>query len=89
MKIQSEKNGTLTSEIEVTQITTHGIWLYVKGAEYFLSYKQFPWFKDAKVKEIIEVTIEGKNTLHWDLLDVDLSIDIIANPDNYPLISAI
>lgn len=89
MKIESEINGTFTSEVEVTQITSHGIWLYVKGSEYFLSFTKFPWFREAKVKEILDVSLCGKSNLHWESLDVDLSIDIISNPDDYPLISAI
>ncbi len=78
-----------TSDVEVTQITAHGIWLYVNGKEYFLSYTKFPWFRDAKVKEILNITLCGKTNLHWEALGVDLSIDIISNPDDYPLVSTI
>lgn len=33
-------------------ISNHGIWLYVKGTEYFLPFEDFPWFKEVKVGEI-------------------------------------
>lgn len=89
MKTISQTNGTHTSEVEITQITSNGIWLFVKENEYFLSYKNFPWFKEAKVKEIMDVELFGKTNLHWESLDVDLSLDIINHPENYPLVSSI
>ena len=89
MKTISKTNGTLTSEVEITQITSNGIWLFVKESEYFLSYKNFPWFKEAKVKEIMDVELCGKTNLHWECLDVDLTLDIINHPENYPLVSSI
>ncbi len=35
------KNG-LT--VEVTNASTHGIWLFIGKEELFLSYEDFPWF---------------------------------------------
>jgi hypothetical protein len=34
-------------KVEVTNISSHGIWLPVGEGELFLSFKDFPWFKDA------------------------------------------
>ena len=39
--------GQFTSEVEVTHISTHGIWLLSEDEEYFLPYDEFPWFKDS------------------------------------------
>jgi hypothetical protein len=44
--------GTSILEVEVLNISIHGIWLYVNGKEYFLSYENYPWFKNAKIAEI-------------------------------------
>ncbi len=48
----TSKNGIDTLEVEVLNLSPHGIWLYVKGKEYFLSYQDYPWFKESKVTDI-------------------------------------
>ena len=47
--ISSWKN---TSPVEIQNISKNGIWIFVNEREYFLPYKEYPWFKDAKVSEI-------------------------------------
>ncbi len=42
---------TDTLEVEVSHISQHGIWLLFCDRELFLSYQDFPWFKDAPVSE--------------------------------------
>jgi hypothetical protein len=79
------ERGTSTSKVEISNISSHGIWVYVKGKEYFLSYKDFPWFKDARLSEIQEVRLIHGSFLRWERLDVDLVLDSIENPDRYPL----
>ena len=44
--MNSEQLGTIASDVEVTNISTHGIWLLVDEREFFLSYEDFPWFKE-------------------------------------------
>ena len=39
------KRGKPTS-ISVENITPFGIWLFVQGKEYFLSYEEYPYFRD-------------------------------------------
>lgn len=75
------------SILEVTDISQHGIWLYWNAQEYFLPYEHFPWFKDAKVKEILNVAQEAPEHLHWPDLDVDLSLSSIQEPEKYPLVA--
>ena len=43
--MNSERLGKIASGVEVTNISTHGIWLLVGKRELFLSYEDFPWFK--------------------------------------------
>lgn len=80
------KNGT-TSLVEVTNISTFGIWLLVNEKEYFLPYSEFHWFKNATVNQIINVEEISQNHFFWEDLDVDLSLKMIENPGNYPLTS--
>jgi len=61
--------------------------LFVKDTEYFLSYEDFPWFKDARVSEILEVELHHGFHLHWPRLDVDLDVASLKNPEQFPLIS--
>ena len=78
--------GTPTSDIEVSGISPHGLWLYVKGKEYFLSYIEYPWFENARVKDIHNVLLQHDSHLNWPDLDVDLALSSLQNPDNYPLL---
>ena len=77
--------GNNTSAIEVTNISAHGVWILAHDRELFMSYDDFPWFKDQTVKSIINVEEPSKGHFYWPDLDVDLSVDIIENPGQYPL----
>ncbi|MGA2060306.1 MAG: DUF2442 domain-containing protein [Thermoguttaceae bacterium] len=79
----SRKN---TSHVEVQDISKNGIWIFVNEQEYFLPYKEYPWFKDAKVSEIQNIRISHGSHLHWPDLDVDLELEILQHPEKYPLI---
>ena len=87
MKMKSETLGTSTSEVEVTQISKHGIWLLLAEKEYFLSFENCPWFKDAPVAAIHNVELLNEHHLYWPDLDVDLAIESIYNPTRFPLVS--
>lgn len=84
--MKSQQLGACILDVEVANIDSHGVWLHVKGAEYFLPYKEYPWFKDAKVADILDVRLFHENHLHWPALDVDLSVKSLGNPEAYPLI---
>ena len=85
--MKSLEHGKSTSALEVTNISQHGFWILLAGTEYFLPFEKFPWFREAKTSEILNVELHHERHLHWPNLDVDLSLDIIQNPDRYPLIS--
>ena len=74
-----------TSEVEVTQISKHGIWLRLKEKEHFLSFENFPWFKSAPVSAIHNVQLLNEHYLNWPDLDVDLAGDSIEHPERFPL----
>ena len=75
--------------VSVENITPFGIWLFVKEKEYFLSYKDFPYFKDQTLNSIQNVQLLHGYHLYWPDLDVDLEIDNLENPKKYPLKSKI
>ena len=79
------KNGKNTSTVEITNISAHGFWLLIEHKEYFLPFGKYPWFKNAKVSDITNVQLLHGRHLHWPTLDVDLSTEILVNPDKYPL----
>lgn len=83
--MNSGQHGADTSRVEVTNISGHGIWLLASGTEMFLSYDDFPWFRDAPVSRILKVEEPVPGHYHWPDLDIDLSADMIARPDRYPL----
>ena len=79
--------GASTSTIEVTNISRHGLWLLASDGEHFLPFAQFPWFRDASVAHILNVEEPTPRHYHWPDLDVDLSLQIIRNPERFPLVS--
>jgi hypothetical protein len=77
--------GANISQIEITNIDSQGIWLLVEGKEYFLSHENFPWFKESKLADILNVELYSGGHIYWPALDVDLSTTILENPERYPL----
>ena len=73
--------------LEILDVSQHGVWLYWTVQEHFLSYEHFPWFKESKVKEILNVVEEAPEHLHWPDLDIDLNLAMILEPEKYPLIA--
>ncbi len=83
--MKSEMLGIDTSGVEVTQISKHGIWLLLQDKEHFLSFENFPWFKDASVSAIHHVELLNEHHLYWPDLDIDLAIESIEHPELFPL----
>ncbi len=71
--------------VSVENITPFGIWLFVREKEYFLSYKDYPYFRDQTLRSIQTVQLLHGYHLYWPELDVDLEIDNFENPEKYPL----
>ena len=82
----SKQTGKNTSEIELN-INQNGVWLYMYDNEYFLPYDDYPFFKEARIKDIYQIELLHQSHLHWPTLDIDLSLDILKNPERFPLIS--
>ena len=75
----------LPSGAEITNISSHGIWLLSNDNEYFLSYDDFPWFKDVPVGKILNIEEPSPGHFYWPDLDVYLGTEAIEHPDRFPL----
>lgn len=71
--------------VSVENITPFGIWLYVREKEYFLCYKDYPYFREQTIKSIQNVQLLHGYHLYWPDLDVDLEIDNLEHPEKYTL----
>src|SRR5690242_7401796 len=85
--MKSAALGRSTSPAEVTNVSPHGFWLFVNERELFVSFKDFPWFRDASVREIGNVQLPSPHHLYWPDLDVDLAVESIEHPERFPLVS--
>lgn len=84
--MKSRTTGRSISEVEVGNISSHGVWLLLQGKEYFLPYEEFPWFKDATIGAILDVRLERGWHVRWPQLDIDLHVESLQNLENYPLV---
>ena len=82
--MNSQALGQSTSAPEVTNISSHGVWLLVNEVELFMSYQDFPWFRDVPVRQIVNVEEPAPGHFYWPELDVDLTQEIIEHPDRFP-----
>lgn len=80
--------GTSTLAAEVTHISRHGFWLLLgDDEELLLPFEQFPWFRQATIEQITKVERPAPDHLYWPGLDVDLSVDSIRRPADFPLMA--
>jgi hypothetical protein len=83
----SVRRGRNTSVVEVGNVSAHGFWLLVGEHERFLSFADFPWFRDATIAQLTNVELPSAHHLYWPELDVDLAVECLDHPERYPLIS--
>jgi len=76
---------TCISEVEVTNVSIHGLWLFTGNRELFLPYDEFPWFRDVSIGKIFNVEEKRPGHFYWPELDIDLSIESIEHPERFPL----
>ena len=85
--MKSAAPGHSISSAEVTNVSPHGFWLFVGQRELFVPFKEFPWFREASVREITNVQLPSPHHLYWPDLDIDLAVESIEHPEKYPLVS--
>ncbi len=83
--MKSAALGKNTSPVEVSNISPHGFWLLLGDEELFVPFSEFPWFREANVRQISRVELPTTHHLYWPELDVDLAVASIRNPKAFPL----
>jgi hypothetical protein len=74
-------------EVEVTNVSPHGLWLLLGDEELHVPFSEFPWFKKATIEQLADVQRPTANHLYWPQLDVDLSVESVRDPTAFPLSS--
>lgn len=72
----------------MTNISQHGFWMMLAETEYFLSFDQFPWFRNATIGQLLQVELPSPHHLYWPQLDVDLAVESLTDPERFPLVSS-
>ena len=77
---------TINSHIKTTQILDDGFWLLLDSSEQlFVSFVEFPWFKNASAEQLNKIERPHEHHLYWPDLDIDLEVESIRHPELYPL----
>ena len=72
---------------EVTNVSPHCLWVLLDDEELAIPFSDFPWFKSATIAQLIRVERPTKNHLYWPEIDVDLAVESIRKPEDFPLVS--
>jgi hypothetical protein len=72
---------------ELTHVSRHGLWLLLDDEELLLPFEHFPWFRQATIEQLSLIERPTPEHLYWPLLDVDLAVQSIRNPSDFPLVS--
>lgn len=83
---KSKPRGSATSDVEILNVSRRGLWLLVLDHEYFLPFKEYPWFAKATLDELFDVELLHGMHLRWPKLDVDLELEGLKAPERYPLV---
>jgi len=83
---KSKSVGTTTKDVEVSDISRDGFWLYLAGRRLFVPFAEFPWFADAAIANLMNVEWPSSDQLYWPELDIDLSVESIEHPERFPLL---
>jgi len=84
--MQNGPSISKTTNAEVTNISPFGIWILVNGEEFFMGYREYPFFENAPIKAIAFIETDHEGNLHWPELDVDIEADSLKEPEKYPLV---
>ena len=77
--------GASTLTVEVTHVSRHGFWLLLDSEELLLPFADFPWFRQATIEQLSDLSWPSPDHLDWPQLDVDLSLAPIRDPPSSTL----
>lgn len=71
---------------EVKFISADGFLIEVCGNTYFAAFKDFPYLFDLPISEAYNIEYLGQGDIRWEKADIDLNVEILKNPAQYPKI---
>ena len=86
MKTRSALPGAPVSAVEIRDLSANGFLLVIGDDRLFVPFDDFPWFRDAPVKRLVNVEQPHAGHLHWPDLDIDLAVESIRHPERFPLV---
>jgi len=75
------------SKPEILNISPLGMWLLIEEKEYYVDFKNYPWFLEANMTEISNVESGFGTGIYWPALDIDVSLEALEHPEKFPLIA--
>ena|SRR5437867_2346780 len=80
------RSGKNTFPVSVGAVNSRGFWLLLGTRKVFVAYRAFPWFREFTVRELARVRRPAPNHLRWPEFDIDLEVESIERPDEFPLV---
>ena len=79
------KLGEDTSQVEVTNIMSIGLWVLAGNREYFVPFADYPAFRQGTVDQIVNVQQPAPDQFYWPDLDIDIEAAALDEPERFPL----
>ncbi|MBK7236291.1 MAG: DUF2442 domain-containing protein [Sterolibacteriaceae bacterium] len=70
-----------TREVEVTRVSKNGFWVSLPEEEVYLPFQHFPWFRDAPLRQVLNVQHPSTHKLYWPDLGIDIELQSITYPE--------
>jgi hypothetical protein len=59
--------------------------MLIEDKEYFISFSDYPAFKDTTINQILNFNYIPPKQLSWESLDIDIEIEALEYPQQFPL----
>lgn len=79
-------NGTNILDCSITNIEKFGFWMILFDKEYFISFNDYPKFKNATIEQIFDFELLSPKQICWKKLDIDIEVDALENPARFTLL---
>jgi len=63
-----------------SNVSHHGFWPYMIVEEVFVSFENFPWFRDVPIGHLLNVQLPQKDHSYWPDLDIDFAVESLNHP---------
>lgn len=74
----------IDDKAEVTRVSSRGIWLKAHDRKFFLSYYDFPWFKNKPMRAVMHVEEPSPGEFYWPEINVNLGMETLLSPHRFP-----